>query len=105
MVVGNVKPGGLAIDQKKLLFRRVIFPAHLPWAPEVHHAGLNPRLPLAFTVAFQENGLQGARLAVMLFQKTGERFGQSRRFRCHRWAEPKETAAETAKHPGGSKSQ
>jgi hypothetical protein len=41
----------------------------LSWPPEVHHAGLDPRLLLPFAVALQENGLQGTRLAIMLLKK------------------------------------
>src|SRR4029077_2721889 len=104
MVVGNVEPSGLAIDQKKFLFRRVIFSAHLSRTPEVHGAGLDLRLSLAFAVAFQENGLQGARLAVMLFQKMRESFRRSRGLRRDRGSASKQTSAETAIHSGGNSS-
>ena len=69
MVIRNVKPRRLAVHEKEFLFRRVIIPAHLSRAPEIHDAGLDPGLLLPFAIAFQENSLESAWLAVMLFQE------------------------------------
>src|SRR5579862_1192702 len=105
VIVGNVKPGGLAIDEKELLFRRIIFPAHLPRTPKVHHAGFDSRLFLPFAVAFQENSLQGARLPVMLFQKMRQRFCRRRGFRREGGLKSTQDAETTAKNHSRSKSR
>ena len=68
VVGGNVKPDRLTIGDEELLFRRLIFPAHSARPAEIHGSRLGLHALMAIAVSLEKNGLEGARIVIVLFE-------------------------------------
>ena len=68
MVLGDVEPGGFAIDDKYIFLRRFVFPTHLARPLEVGFASLYANHLPILRVAFQECSLEACSTSVSLLK-------------------------------------
>src|SRR5581483_2040439 len=71
VVGGHVKPDCLAIGDEELLFRSFVFPAHSARPAEVHGSRFGLHTLMAIAVSLEKNGLERARIVIVLFQRVG----------------------------------
>ena len=77
----NVKPSRLAIDEEKILFRRLVLPAHLTGAAKIRDAGLSPHQSSVLRVALKKGCLQRPRTAILSLEPLSINQGTAERRR------------------------
>jgi len=75
VIGGNVEPSRLAVDEKQVLFRRLIVPAHFPRAPKINGSGFHTNQSAVFRVALEKRCLQRLGRTISRLQAGNARLG------------------------------